>query len=214
MSTCTVAACTRPQSAKGVCRYHYGKAWRASAPPRPYAPCAVERCTRGAHAQGLCPTHYSRLRRTGTTAPKPHERAPKPQCRVGGCAKQSVYVGLCRAHYHAHQRYGDPTVRLARARGTGSITSSGYLSVACPRDFTGMATAAGRVLEHRLVMAQHLGRCLLAAETVHHRDGDRLNNALKNLDLRVGAHGKGVSVADAVAHASAILRRYASELLA
>lgn len=49
------------------------------------------------------------------------------------------------------------------------------------------------VLEHRLVMARHLERPLLSHETVHHKDGDRLNNNLDNLELWAGRHGKGAS---------------------
>jgi hypothetical protein len=39
------------------------------------------------------------------------------------------------------------------------------------------------VLEHRYVMAEHLGRPLTDEEVVHHRDGDRKNNAIENLEL-------------------------------
>ena len=46
-------------------------------------------------------------------------------------------------------------------------------------------------LEHRLVMAQKLGRPLRDDETVHHKDGDKQNNGSKNLQLRQGKHGKG-----------------------
>lgn len=46
-------------------------------------------------------------------------------------------------------------------------------------------------LEHRIVMARHLGRPLRDDETVHHVDGNRANNALENLQLRNGRHGKG-----------------------
>lgn len=47
------------------------------------------------------------------------------------------------------------------------------------------------ILEHRLVMAQKLGRPLATHETVHHVDGDSKNNSPENLQLCQGNHGKG-----------------------
>jgi hypothetical protein len=47
------------------------------------------------------------------------------------------------------------------------------------------------VFEHRLVLAQSLGRSLERYETVHHIDGDRANNSLENLQLRSSQHGPG-----------------------
>jgi transposase-like protein len=50
-------------------------------------------------------------------------------------------------------------------------------------------------LEHRLVMAKHLGRLLSDDETVHHVDDrDRQNNNISNLQLRRGNHGKGAAL--------------------
>jgi hypothetical protein len=53
----------------------------------------------------------------------------------------------------------------------------------CPPEFSAMARADGYVMEHRLVMAMALGRCLTRTEVVHHRDHDTRNNGLENLQL-------------------------------
>lgn len=72
--------------------------------------------------------------------------------------------------------------------------SNGYLGILLPTDspYRVMSDRARYVLEHRLVMAEALGRPLNPWETVHHINGDRGDNRLENLQLRIGCHGKGV----------------------
>lgn len=59
----------------------------------------------------------------------------------------------------------------------------GYVMVRCPPEFQAMARQNGYVLEHRLVMARHLGRCLERSEVVHHKGDNLEKNELSNLTL-------------------------------
>jgi len=59
----------------------------------------------------------------------------------------------------------------------------GLKYVRCPDDFLPMARKDGYVVEHRLVVAQAIGRPLKRSEVVHHVDHDPHNNDLGNLQL-------------------------------
>src|SRR5215212_5926337 len=55
--------------------------------------------------------------------------------------------------------------------------------VRCPVEFLPMARKDGYIMEHRLVMAKHLGRLLSRTEVVHHKDHNTRNNSIENLQL-------------------------------
>jgi len=66
------------------------------------------------------------------------------------------------------------------------MTTRGYVLVWIPADSPFRAMAGeGRnsIAEHRLVMAQSLGRCLKSWEVVHHKNGIKTDNGLENLEL-------------------------------
>jgi hypothetical protein len=58
--------------------------------------------------------------------------------------------------------------------------------------FYRMADKDGYVMEHRLVMAKHLGRCLDDNEVVHHINHDKTDNNINNLRLMSDSEHKSM----------------------
>lgn len=128
-------------------------------------------------------------------------KRPRARCTAPGCDAEVAGRGLCIKHYQRVRTTGSLDLDPARRRRPdrrGAVDANGYRVVTIyPEDapyYTGSNNGAGlgqRVKEHRLVMARSLGRPLRDDETVHHVNGDKLDNRLENLQLRQGRHGKG-----------------------
>jgi hypothetical protein len=85
--------------------------------------------------------------------------------------------------------------------------------VAVPREMRFLTGGDNQSLEHRYVMAQVLNRPLWPDESVHHRNGDRLDNRPENLELWSRWQPRGQRVEDKVHYAVELLLRYAPERL-
>lgn len=82
----------------------------------------------------------------------------------------------------------------------GYVHSSGYRKL--------VKRGGVQVYEHREIMSKRMGRPLRREESVHHKDGNKLNNELSNLELWSSKHLGGQRVVDKVQFAIEILTLY------
>lgn len=140
-----------------------------------------------------------------------------PTCQTPGCGrrcctarkpdtgtwvlKDKQWCEACKAIRNARIRRGldpDEGRRLNGPQTGRRIDDSGYVLVRPGEDYEHMRNSSGYVAEHRLVMAQHLGRPLLPHENVHHINGIRDDNRLENLELWAVGQPAGQRVIDLV----------------
>lgn len=96
-------------------------------------------------------------------------------------------------------------LRRRNRNGEGSLGSDGYRRY---------MVDGKNVLEHRRVMAAHLGRPLAPEEYVHHVNGVRDDNRIENLELWSSWQPPGQRVTDKVGWAKELLRMYEPDALA
>jgi len=213
---CQVGGCQLSATTRGFCEMHYRRVLKTgdpgpSGPLRSRGRCKVEGCDQTVDAKGLCHGHYQRLLRANQEIETPL-RGSFDTCRVEGCDRDVQAKGYCGAHYKRVISHGDPLadVPIRGASGDGFI-NHGYMHVPVPKHLRHLSGGDSRLAEHRFVMAQHLGRPLRGDENVHHRNGDRLDNRLENLELWSTSQPSGKRVEDLLEYAQVLIDRYGEE---
>lgn len=133
-------------------------------------------------------------------------------CR-NGCLRGVLCRGVCRRcyrkinydEYERARRGATKTEELPI--GSRYVDSNGYILIKIDNK-KGRSHSDNWVKEHRLVMSQMIGRPLKRYENVHHKNGMRIDNRPRNLELWVKKQPPGQRARDLVKFAKWILGQY------
>jgi len=195
---CSVDGCENISKTKGFCGKHYhrlnryGDANISKRQCNPPVLCTVDGCTREHAGKGFCTKHLKKFHKYGDPLGKAQPKELK-HCSISGCTDKYHGLGFCAKHLSRFKKYGDPLgmppenpIKLSGGRrvagqGEGRHYNGDYFLILCPCH--PKANKKGYVKEHRLIMEVFLGRFLTDSEVVHHKDCNKKNNDINNLEI-------------------------------
>lgn len=188
---CEEEGCKNARHKKGLCDRHYAARFPST--------CSIADCPTQARRKGLCGRHYAAQKETSQ------------RYQVAECNRPHFAKGMCSAHWQ-RQKAGKSLSTPLRAE-RKPRASKGHRGRVV--DYNGYVTDVGpngkREYEHRIVMQVHLGRDLRPGENVHHKNGNRQDNRLENLELWSTTQPSGQRVDDKVKWARELLAQYGND---
>jgi hypothetical protein len=123
-------------------------------------------------------------------------------CSIKECGRRRSNGEYCGMHHKRLLRNGDVNITIRRPKGTGWINEEGYIV---------LRVDGNTYLAHRYIWEQYYGRKLLKEETIHHKNGNRSDNRIENLELWSYKQPYGQRIEDKIKWAKEILIQYDQE---
>lgn len=214
--TCKVDDCSAALHGLGMCRLHYERFKKHGDPlvARAVRRCKVDGCKEKYKANGYCEFHNGRAQRYDGNplggGPRHNPSGSQGgKCKADGCDGVAKHLFYCQKHYSKFKKYGDPLLGgILDGRSKIWHTRKGGYIIKFERENQYANKISGIVFQHAEVMGKAIGRRLLPNESVHHKNGDRADNRIENLELWSKAQPAGQRVQDKVAWAKEILQLY------
>lgn len=173
--------------------------------------CKVEGCDREIKAHGFCEFHDRRNEKYGDPlAGKPKFLLPGEQdiCKFEGCEIKAKSLHYCYKHFSKLKKYGDPSGGDVKD-GRTKVWQVGHLGYIVRYDPTSpYKSSKSTVFQHREIMGELIGRPLLKNENVHHKNGNKADNRIENLELWSSQQPCGQRIKDKAIYALEILTQY------
>lgn len=155
-----------------------------------------------------CQTPFEKYRASKTAYCRPCDSKKQ---KTGRCIDCGENIAQTAKRCWAHANLAKKGAGNHNWTGGRVVDSNGYVvlsdldSRAHPNAWKGKRPG---IFEHVKVMSDYLGRPLLAHENVHHKNGDRQDNRIENLELWSRSQPAGQRVQDKVEWAWQIIKLY------